>query len=159
MPDETEDSSQAESNGSRTFGEYELIEQIGRGGMGVVYKARQVALNRPVALKMISAGEFASPIVIQRFHREAEAAANLHHPNIIPIYETGEIHGQHYLSMALIDGIGLDEYIKRAGVEVACQTRAPARFRGCARKRSPASSPRWPARWITRTSTASCIAT
>jgi len=118
LPDETEDSSSAESSGSRTFGEYELIEQIGRGGMGVVYKARQVALNRPVALKMISAGEFASPVVIQRFHREAEAAANLHHPNIIPIYETGEIQGQHYLSMALIDGVGLDEYIKRAGVEV-----------------------------------------
>ncbi len=118
MPDETEDSTSAEPGGSRIFGEYELIEQIGRGGMGVVYKARQVALNRPVALKMISAGEFASPVVIQRFHREAEAAANLHHPNIIPIYETGEIQGQHYLSMALIDGVGLDEYIKRSGVEV-----------------------------------------
>jgi ABC-type phosphate/phosphonate transport system substrate-binding protein len=118
LPDKTEDFSSVESSGTRVFGEYELIEQIGRGGMGVVYKARQVALNRPVALKMISAGEFASPVVIQRFHREAEAAANLHHPNIIPIYETGEIQGQHYLSMALIDGVGLDEYIKGAGSEV-----------------------------------------
>lgn len=117
LPDETVDSSSAEPGGSRTFGEYELLEQLGRGGMGVVYKARQVALNRPVALKMITAGEFASPILIQRFHREAEAAANLHHPNIVPIYETGEIHGQHYLSMALIDGVGLDEYTKRGGAE------------------------------------------
>lgn len=132
LPDKTADSSSAESGASRAFGEYELIEQIGRGGMGVVYKARQVALNRPVALKMISAGEFASPVVIQRFHREAEAAANLHHPNIIPIYETGEIHGQHYLSMALIDGVGLDEYIKRAGGEVSLpgkSARAVSRMR------------------------------
>src|SRR5262245_32653920 len=92
----------------RAFGDYELFEQIGRGGMGVIYKARQVSLNRFVALKMVSSGEFASPTMVHRFHLEAEAAANLHHPNIVPIYETGEHHGQHFFSMELIDGAGVD---------------------------------------------------
>ncbi len=103
------------SDDRQRFGDYELIEQLGRGGMGVVYKARQVRLNRLVALKMIGAGEFASPIMIQRFHREAEAAANLHHPHIVPIYEIGELRGQHFYSMQLVDGSGLDKHIDRFG--------------------------------------------
>ncbi len=89
------------------FGEYELISEIARGGMGVVYKARQVKLNRIVALKMILSGEFAGSEAVQRFHSEAESAANLYHPGIVPIYEIGEHEGQHYFSMGFIDGPSL----------------------------------------------------
>lgn len=88
----------------RYIGDYELLDEIGRGGMGVVYRARQVSLNRIVAVKMILAGQFAGPADRQRFQREAEAVAQLRHPSIVSVHEVGEHEGRSYFSMDFIEG-------------------------------------------------------
>src|SRR5689334_12858207 len=96
----------------RSFGQYELLAEIARGGQGVVFKAWQGSLNRVVALKMIALGSWATEPHLKRFKTEAEAAANLDHPQIVPIYEIGQVGGQHYFTMKLVEGISLKQAVR-----------------------------------------------
>lgn len=105
----------AESNGlpaNRFFGGYELLERIGQGGFGVVFRARQEGLDRLVALKLLRTGAFATEAELKRFRAEAQAVARLQHPNIVTLHEVGECEGQPFYSMELISGAGLDTLVK-----------------------------------------------
>lgn len=95
------------------FGDYEIEKEIARGGMGIVFRARQLSLDRVVALKMIKSGVLASDHEIERFRVDAHSAARLSHPNIVPVYEVGELHGYHYFTMELVEGSNLGDYLQK----------------------------------------------
>src|SRR5262249_12184633 len=96
---------------------FELLAELGRGGMGVVYKARQLPLRRLVALKMILAGDFARPDQLLRFVIEGEMLARLRHPNIVQVHEVGQHDGRPYLALEFIDGGTLSDYLARRAVQ------------------------------------------
>jgi serine/threonine protein kinase/tetratricopeptide (TPR) repeat protein len=102
----------------REFGDYELLEEVGRGGQGVVFRAWQKSLNRTVAVKIIGIGQFTTNAHLKRLRREAAAAAKLNHPGIVPVYEVGERDGTYYFSMRFVEGDNLDDVVSRGFISV-----------------------------------------
>jgi serine/threonine-protein kinase len=126
MPEAVRPSGPAAGRKVRYIGDYELLSVLGQGGMGVVYKARQVTLNRLVALKMIRNAEFASEDQVRRFQNEAEAVATLDHPGIVPIYEVGTYEDMRYFSMKLVEGQGLDKHLESLAKDPRAATQTVA---------------------------------
>jgi eukaryotic-like serine/threonine-protein kinase len=124
LPGEGEPSTRR--SGRLTADGYEIVAELGRGGMGIVYQARQIALNRLVALKVIRSAEFASEAELIRFQNEAEAVAQLDHPHIVPIYEVGQKAGQRFFSMKLIPGTSLDKKLGDFAADVKASARLMA---------------------------------
>jgi serine/threonine-protein kinase len=106
-----------------TIGDYQVIEEIGRGGMGVVYKAKHLRMNRIVALKLIDKDRLGKPDAVARFYKEVELAAKLHHPNVVIAYDAGQVRDTHFFAMEYVDGVDLDAYVHssgKLGANVAC---------------------------------------
>jgi serine/threonine protein kinase/tetratricopeptide (TPR) repeat protein len=103
---------------AKEFGDYELLEEVGRGGQGVVFRAWQKSLNRTVAVKLIEIGRLTTSTHLKRLRREAEAAAKLNHPGIVPVYEVGERDGAYYFSMRFVEGDCLDDVVGRGSTSV-----------------------------------------
>ncbi len=101
----------------RDFGRYELLSEVGRGGMGVIYRARQKVLGSVVALKMIRSSQLASQDEVRRFYQEARAAAGLRHPNIVSVHDVGEVGGQHFLTMDFVDGGSLADRLREGPLD------------------------------------------
>jgi serine/threonine protein kinase/WD40 repeat protein len=134
---ETDDESPAPATANERAGDYELLERIGRGGMGVVFRARDLRLNRLVALKLILTGKLASDIEVKRFRIEAEAVARLEHSNIVPIYDVGMHEGRHFFAMKLVEGVTLSDHILQAEEREEETRRNTARETGAAGDLNP----------------------
>ncbi len=139
----SEDPSRAIGDGARIrrFGDFELLRVIGQGGMGIVYEARQQSLNRMVAVKMIRAGAWAGDDEVRRFRNEAEAVANLDHPQIVTIYEVGEHDGRPYFTMKLVDGPSLAELLPRYAADPRAAARLVAEVARAVHHAAPAGHP------------------
>ena len=114
----------AQPSSDRPFGRYEILRSLGQGGMGSVYLARDTQLHRMVALKAPRFSEKSGPDVVERFYREARAAATLNHPNLCPVYDVGELEGIHYLTMSYVEGRPLSDFIRHRKNMPECQVAA-----------------------------------